>query len=59
VTTYISLLREALEPDGILVGHVVLVGAIGRGLKHEPAAVAQQLWTASHRPSSGGPSVLD
>lgn len=58
-TTYISLLREALEPEGITVSHVVVVGAVGRGLKHEPAAVAQQLWTESHTPSSGGSSVLD
>lgn len=58
-TTYISLLREALEPEGITVGHVVVVGAIGRGLKHEPAAVAQQLWTESQTPSSGGSTVLD
>lgn len=50
-TAYIALLHEALEPAGIRVAQVVIVGAIGAGEAHEPATVADALWTAHQHPN--------
>jgi NAD(P)-dependent dehydrogenase (short-subunit alcohol dehydrogenase family) len=41
---YARLLHDDLAPEGIHAAHVAIVGALGPGLKHEPAAVADILW---------------
>ncbi|KAA9159417.1 SDR family NAD(P)-dependent oxidoreductase [Amycolatopsis acidicola] len=43
-TVYARLLAEALAPTGVRVHHVVIVGPVGPGRRHEPAAVAEHLW---------------
>ncbi len=44
-TAYFKMLGQALAPDGIHVAHLVIVGPVGPGEKHEPDEVAeQQLW---------------
>ncbi|MFL6072007.1 MAG: SDR family NAD(P)-dependent oxidoreductase [Mycobacteriales bacterium] len=42
--TYARLLHEALAGDGIHVGHVAIVGALGPGQTHEPTDIAELLW---------------
>ena len=44
LTTYVRLLHDAAASDGVHVAQVVIVGPLGRGLQHEPAAVADELW---------------
>ncbi len=44
VTTYVRMLHDALADESVHVAHVAIVGPIGPGLRHEPAAVAEQLW---------------
>jgi NAD(P)-dependent dehydrogenase (short-subunit alcohol dehydrogenase family) len=41
---YARLLHEELSPEGIRVAHTAIVGALGPGLQHEPATVAELLW---------------
>src|SRR6478672_8064792 len=41
---YARMLHEALAPEGIHVAVVTIVGAVGPGKTHEPAAIAEQLW---------------
>lgn len=41
---YARLLHEELTPEGIRVAHTAIVGALGPGLQHEPATVAELLW---------------
>ncbi|WP_329342893.1 SDR family NAD(P)-dependent oxidoreductase [Streptomyces sp. NBC_01352] len=48
---YARLLHEELGPEGIRVAHTAIVGALGPGLQHEPAAVAGLLW---RRHTEGG-----
>lgn len=43
-TVYVRMLHEALAPEAIHVAHTVVVGPLGPGERHEPAAVAEQLW---------------
>jgi short-subunit dehydrogenase len=43
-TAYLRMLHDALRPDGVHVGQVVVRGAVGPGLRHEPDAVADALW---------------
>ena len=43
-TLYLQMLHDALAGEGIHVAHVVIVGPIGEGKKHEPDAVAEHLW---------------
>ena len=43
-SAYAQLLQEALAVHGVHVAHLVICGAVGPGLKHEPAAVADELW---------------
>jgi short-subunit dehydrogenase len=44
VTAYVGLLHDALADTGVHVAHVVISGAVGPGLKHEPDTVAEELW---------------
>lgn len=48
-STYVRLLHDTLAGDGVHVGQVTVVGAIGPGLTHEPAAVAEELWNRWRR----------
>ncbi|MCC3277104.1 MULTISPECIES: SDR family NAD(P)-dependent oxidoreductase [unclassified Arthrobacter] len=57
-TAYVDLLHRQLSPAGIRVAHVLIVGPVGPGLKHEPEAVAAALWEA-HRTDGGVVTVLD
>lgn len=41
---YVRMLHDALAPEGIHVAHTVIVGPMGPGERHEPAAVAEELW---------------
>jgi short-subunit dehydrogenase len=43
-TVYVNMLHEALGAEGIHVAQTVIRGAIGPGLRHEPATVADHLW---------------
>lgn len=38
------MLHDALAPGAIHVAHTVIVGPVGPGKQHEPAAVAEHLW---------------
>ena len=42
---YVRLLHDALAPRGIHVSQAVIVGAVGPGERHEPATIAEVLWT--------------
>lgn len=42
---YASILSQALAPLNVRVRHLVIVGPIGRNLKHDPDAVAEHLWS--------------
>jgi short-subunit dehydrogenase len=42
--SYARLLHEAVADEGIHVAHTAIVGALGPGLRHEPADVAEVLW---------------
>lgn len=52
-TVYIQLLRQALAPERIHVAHIAIAGAIGSGERHEPDAIAEQLWKSAHHPDRG------
>ena len=41
---YARMLHEALADEGIHVAHTAIVGALGTGQRHEPAAIADLLW---------------
>ena len=41
---YARMLHDALAPEGIHVAVATIVGAVGPGAQHEPAAIAEQLW---------------
>jgi hypothetical protein len=41
---YARLLHDALADEGIHVAHTAIVGALGPGLRHEPADIADLLW---------------
>ncbi|GAB2807313.1 SDR family NAD(P)-dependent oxidoreductase [Actinoallomurus bryophytorum] len=41
---YARMLHEVLADEGIHVAHTAIVGALGPGLRHEPAAIAEVLW---------------
>jgi short-subunit dehydrogenase len=41
---YARMLHEALADEGIHVAHTAIVGALGPGQRHEPAAIADLLW---------------
>ncbi|MGA5300326.1 SDR family NAD(P)-dependent oxidoreductase [Nucisporomicrobium flavum] len=49
-TTYVRLLHEALTPRGLRVAQLTIVGAVGAGLEHEPATVADRLWELHSAP---------
>ncbi|CAI9400689.1 3-phenylpropionate-dihydrodiol/cinnamic acid-dihydrodiol dehydrogenase [Nocardioides sp. T2.26MG-1] len=53
-TTYVALLRQALDGTGVRVGHTVIVGPIDRDRDdaHHPDDVAADLW-AHHRGDAG------
>ncbi len=52
-TVYIRLLREALAPEGVHVAHIAIAGAVGYGQRHEPDAIAEQLWQSAHHLDRG------
>lgn len=43
-TVYVRMLHDALAPEGVHAAHTVIVGPIGPGERHEPMAVAEELW---------------
>lgn len=43
-SAYVRMLHEALASEGVHAAQVTIVGAVGRGERHEPAAVADELW---------------
>jgi NADP-dependent 3-hydroxy acid dehydrogenase YdfG len=45
-TLYVRLVRDALTPKGVRVIQLAIVGAVGPGKAHEPADVADALWSA-------------
>lgn len=59
-SVYVSLLRVALTGSGLVVGHTVIVGPVGRGgsREHDPDAVAADLWNHHLGEEAGFPSVL-
>jgi short-subunit dehydrogenase len=56
-TVYVRLLHESLAPEGIHSSQLVIQGAIGPGLRHEPQTVAELLWH-SHVHREGSLNVL-
>jgi short-subunit dehydrogenase len=56
-TTYVQLLHEELAPHGVHAAQVVIVGPVGEGAQHEPAAVANELWR-QHVTRDRTPTVL-
>ncbi|MGX6448812.1 SDR family oxidoreductase, partial [Patulibacter sp. S7RM1-6] len=44
-TVYARMLREALGPAGVHVAQTVIFGPVGPGKRHDPADVAEHLWT--------------
>jgi short-subunit dehydrogenase len=42
--TYARMLHDALADENIHVAHTAIVGALGAGLRHEPADIAELLW---------------
>jgi NADP-dependent 3-hydroxy acid dehydrogenase YdfG len=46
--SYLELLAAALAEEAVHVAHLVVVGAIGHGQKHEPDTVADTLWRLHH-----------
>uniref|UniRef100_UPI0010417C9B SDR family oxidoreductase n=1 Tax=Actinomadura roseirufa TaxID=2094049 RepID=UPI0010417C9B len=44
LNAYLDLLARTLPERGVRVGRVTIVGPVGPGLAHEPAAVAEHLW---------------
>lgn len=57
-TAYVDLLHRRLAPAGIRVAQVVIVGPVGRGMKHEPDSVADALWRACFGQDDGPVTVL-
>jgi short-subunit dehydrogenase len=59
-TTYVALLRQALEGSALRVGHTVIVGPVdaARADAHHPDDVAADLWAHHHDASHPFPSVL-
>jgi hypothetical protein len=51
------MLHDAVRPEMVHVGQVVVRGAVGPGLRHQPDAVAEPLWR-SHTERSAAPGVL-
>ncbi|MBK3574341.1 SDR family NAD(P)-dependent oxidoreductase [Streptomyces sp. MBT65] len=52
-SSYVRMLHDALADQGVHAAQVTVVGPIGHGARHEPDAVAQELWrlhTERHRP---------
>ncbi|WP_433579121.1 SDR family NAD(P)-dependent oxidoreductase [Nocardia brasiliensis] len=43
-SAYVRMLHDALADQGVLAAQVTVVGPIGPGARHEPDAVARQLW---------------
>lgn len=43
-SAYVRMLHDALAQEGIHAAQVTIVGPLGPGARHEPDAVAQQLW---------------
>ncbi|WP_433203034.1 SDR family NAD(P)-dependent oxidoreductase [Nocardia sp. CA-107356] len=43
-SAYVRMLHDALADQGVHAAQVTIVGPIGPGARHEPDAVAQQLW---------------
>lgn len=41
---YLWMLYDALRPDGVHVGQLVVRRAVGPGLRYEPDTVAEPLW---------------
>ncbi|MFJ8363539.1 SDR family NAD(P)-dependent oxidoreductase [Streptomyces sp. NPDC093984] len=46
--TYVALLSQALADTPLHAAHLVVVGAVGSGQKHEPDTVADHLWQLHH-----------
>lgn len=42
--TYARMLHDALADEGIHVAHTAIVGPLGPGRRHDPAAIADLLW---------------
>lgn len=59
-TSYVALLRQALDGTGIRVGHTVIVGPIDRDRPdaHHPDDVATDLWAHHDGTASAFPTVL-
>jgi len=59
-TTYVGLLRSALDGSGVRVGHTVVVGPVARGRAdaHEPDDVAADLWRHHTGEAAASPTVL-
>ena len=59
-TTYVSLLRQALDGTGVRVGHTVIVGPIDRDRAdaHHPDDVAADLWAHHDGTATDFPTVL-
>ncbi|WP_437583365.1 SDR family NAD(P)-dependent oxidoreductase [Paramicrobacterium sp. CJ85] len=58
-TAYIGILHRELAPRSIRVAHLVIVGAVGPGKKHEPDAVADALWSLHARGAADVVTVMD
>lgn len=43
-SAYVRMLHDALVGQGVHAAQVTVVGPIGPGARHEPDAVAQELW---------------
>lgn len=43
-SAYVRMLHDALADEGVYAAHVTVVGPIGVGMRHEPDAVAAELW---------------
>ncbi|AFU00486.1 SDR family NAD(P)-dependent oxidoreductase [Nocardia brasiliensis] len=43
-SAYVRMLHDALADQGVHAAQVTVVGPLGPGARHEPDAVAQQLW---------------
>ncbi|HEY0949600.1 SDR family NAD(P)-dependent oxidoreductase [Nocardioides sp.] len=59
-TTYVALLRRALDGTGVRVGHTVIVGPVDRERDdaHHPDRVAADLWAHHRGRADAFPSVL-
>jgi NADP-dependent 3-hydroxy acid dehydrogenase YdfG len=43
-SAYVRMLHDALRDEGVYAAQLTVVGPIGPGARHEPDAVADELW---------------